>query len=113
MKQISNEQPDWYEDDESEAETSPVPGLPDSWRHYGRWVAAAGFAGLWIVDTILTLDTARDANGLGYVSGSLWRLMLALLICCAVFKLTQPYIGRLSYVVCGLGAAFFLLVHST
>ncbi|MGO4705711.1 hypothetical protein AB4072_08035 [Microvirga sp. 2MCAF38] len=88
-----------------------IPGLPYSWQHYGWWIASLFFAGIWILDSLSTLNEASGFTGLSRLAGSLWNLVLAMLLSYLIFKFSRPYLRSLSYVLCALSAGYLLLAH--
>ncbi|MBM6594530.1 hypothetical protein [Microvirga pudoricolor] len=113
MVHKSPENFDWYEDDQPLDTTvaSPVPGLPGSWSNYTWWLACIGFALVWIVESLGSIDSARGFASYSAFAGQMWNLMLVLGICYVIFRVSRPLSG-LSYVLSGSAAAYLLLTHS-
>ncbi|WP_112662526.1 hypothetical protein [Microvirga flavescens] len=116
MRHFSNDHHDWYEDDEpfevADQRKDRIPGLPFSWPSFGWGLACFAFSAAWILNSLSTLDSASDFGGMSRVAGSLWNLLLAMLLSYLLFRFSRPYLRGLSYVLCGLSATYLLFTHS-
>jgi hypothetical protein len=111
MGQGSQDTFDWYDEDDafealnSECDAALV-GLPESWRHYGWWVASIAFAVVWM------LESWTSSGSLSGMAGGLLGLLLTLTLCYSVFQFCKPYSERLGHALCLLAAATMLIGYS-
>ncbi|MBF9233543.1 hypothetical protein [Microvirga alba] len=114
MRQSSHNSNDWYDDDYARQAMDPesgvgLAGLPDSWRHYGWWIAGIVYSAIWMAESWTSGGSAPGMAGIGYLAQGLWRLALALLICWGIFKFCKPRFERLASALCVLGAVVMLV----
>ncbi len=110
MRHKSRDTYDWYDEDDAFKALKPeidptLAGLPDSWRHYGWWIAGIGFAVLWM------LESWTSGGSLSAMAKGLLGLLLTFGLCLSVYQYSKPASERLAHGLTMLIATAMLIAH--